>query len=198
MSGVRELARTQSDDLFAALGLGVRVIDGWARVAPGLAGDGRRRIHVTCSDTSGSGCGYRFAAATGARARSYRRPPPDGHRILTWTQLYHLDELRVTSSLWARRDGALNLRALITHGAQVTLVSSRDRLILPGEDAQRRRDLHERRLRRTWDADQERRSGLWSVRSNDDGVVDAWIFWRMVEDPCLMAVGLSRIRRDSD
>lgn len=187
---VRELARTQSDDIRAALqGLGVRVIDGRATVAPGLAGDGRRRIHVECSDTSKESLAADIVLlATGARPRELPAATPDGHRILTWTQLYHLDELPghlivVGSGV----TGAEFAGAYRTLGAQVTLVSSRDR-ILPGEDADAaeiiERVFEERGMRI------ERHSRAMSVRSDDDGVVVTLDDGRMVEGThCLMAVG---------
>ncbi len=60
---------------------------------------------------------------------------PDGERILTWHQIYDLDafpeELIVVGSGVTGAEFAGAYQAL---GSQVTLVSSRDR-VLPGEDA---------------------------------------------------------------
>ena len=73
--------------------------------------------------------------ATGATRACCRPREPDGERILTWTQLYNLRELPerlivvgsgVTGAEFAGAYNAL--------GAEVVLVSSRDR-VLPGEDA---------------------------------------------------------------
>ncbi|WP_396031146.1 NAD(P)H-quinone dehydrogenase [Cellulomonas fimi] len=72
--------------------------------------------------------------ATGATPRVLPDAQPDGERILTWTQLYGLKELPerlvvvgsgVTGAEFANAYNAL--------GAEVVLVSSRDR-VLPGED----------------------------------------------------------------
>jgi pyruvate/2-oxoglutarate dehydrogenase complex dihydrolipoamide dehydrogenase (E3) component len=72
--------------------------------------------------------------ATGARPRVLPEAVPDGERIVTWEQLYHLDELPerlivvgsgVTGAEFASAYNAL--------GCDVVLVSSRDR-VLPGED----------------------------------------------------------------
>ncbi|HET7327775.1 MAG TPA: NAD(P)H-quinone dehydrogenase [Nocardioidaceae bacterium] len=73
--------------------------------------------------------------ATGARPRVLETAAPDGERILTWEQVYDLEELPerlivvgsgVTGAEFASAYDAL--------GADVVLVSSRDR-VLPGEDA---------------------------------------------------------------
>ena len=68
------------------------------------------------------------------RARC-RPPQPDGERILTWEQVYDLDErpehLVVVGSGVTGAEFAGAYNAL---GIEVTLVSSRDR-VLPGEDA---------------------------------------------------------------
>src|SRR5699024_8001486 len=73
--------------------------------------------------------------ATGARPRVLPTAEPDGERILTWTQLYELTEvprrLIVVGSGVTGAEFAGAYRAL---GAEVVLVSSRDR-VLPGEDA---------------------------------------------------------------
>ena len=73
--------------------------------------------------------------ATGARPRELTRALPDGERILTWEQLYNLDELPtrliVVGSGVTGAEFASAYRAL---GSEVVLVSSRDR-VLPGEDA---------------------------------------------------------------
>ena len=73
--------------------------------------------------------------ATGARPRVLPGAEPDGERILTWEQVYDLAELPeqliVVGSGVTGAEFASAYQAL---GSQVTLVSSRDR-VLPGEDA---------------------------------------------------------------
>ena len=72
--------------------------------------------------------------ATGARPRVLPGAEPDGRRILTWKQLYELPELPehliVVGSGVTGAEFAGAYQAL---GTQVTLVSSRDRM-LPSED----------------------------------------------------------------
>ena len=72
--------------------------------------------------------------ATGARSRVLADAAPDGERILSWEQIYQLDELPehliVVGSGVTGTEFASAFHAL---GSTVTLVSSRDR-VLPGED----------------------------------------------------------------
>ena len=73
--------------------------------------------------------------ATGARPRVVPGAEPDGERILDWRQLYDLpalpEHLVVVGS---GVTGAEFANAYLTIGVEVTLVSSRER-VLPGEDA---------------------------------------------------------------
>jgi len=73
--------------------------------------------------------------ATGASPRTLASALPDGERILTWEQVYDLDEipekLVVVGSGVTGAEFASAYNAL---GVEVVLVSSRDR-VLPGEDA---------------------------------------------------------------
>src|SRR5690606_8201201 len=73
--------------------------------------------------------------ATGASPRVLPTAQPDGERILTWEQVYALDEL--PSHLIVVGSGVTGAEfasAYLAIGVPVTLVSSRDR-VLPGEDA---------------------------------------------------------------
>jgi len=73
--------------------------------------------------------------ATGATPRTLPTAQPDGERILTWTQLYDLTELpERLVVVGSGVTGAEFAGAYTALGADVTLVSSRDR-VLPGEDA---------------------------------------------------------------
>lgn len=72
--------------------------------------------------------------ATGARPRVLQGAEPDGERILSWRDMYNLDTvpehlLVVGSGV----TGAEFAAAYLALGGQVTLISSRDR-VLPGED----------------------------------------------------------------
>ena len=73
--------------------------------------------------------------ATGAAPRTLPSAQPDGERILTWEQVYDLTELPAhLIVVGSGVTGAEFASAYIALGAEVTLVSSRDR-VLPGEDA---------------------------------------------------------------
>lgn len=130
-SRVRRLAAAQSADIRSGLEeAGVRVLDGRGRLA------GPQRIEVidaagTVTDTVSADVGL---IAVGGRPRELPGSPPDGKRILTWTQLYELSELPehlvVVGSGVTGAEFASAYRAL---GSEVTLVSSRDQ-VLPGTD----------------------------------------------------------------
>lgn len=103
---------------------------------------GRGRLHGTgevVADLPDGGT-ERFEAdavllATGASPRVLPTAQPDGERILTWEQVYALDEL--PSHLIVVGSGVTGAEfasAYLAIGVPVTLVSSRDR-VLPGEDA---------------------------------------------------------------
>ena len=123
---VRSLARAQSADVASRLSAeGVKVIAGTGRLA------GPRAVAV--SDTTIEADAVLIA--TGAEPRILPGAQPDGERILTWRQLYELDtlpaELIVVGSGVTGAEFASAYQAL---GSQVTLVSSRER-VLPHEDA---------------------------------------------------------------
>jgi NAD(P)H dehydrogenase (quinone) len=72
--------------------------------------------------------------ATGASPRVLASAQPDGERILTWDQVYDLDEVpRRLIVVGSGVTGAEFASAYHALGAEVVLVSSRDR-VLPGED----------------------------------------------------------------
>ncbi len=72
--------------------------------------------------------------ATGARPRVLPDAMPDGERIVTWEQLYDLPEVpRHLIVVGSGVTGAEFASAYNAVGCEVTLVSSRDR-VLPGED----------------------------------------------------------------
>jgi len=123
---VRSLARAQSADVASRLSAeGVKVIAGTGRLA------GPRT--VVADDTTVEA--DVVLISTGAEPRILPRAQPDGERILTWRQIYDLHELPaeliVVGSGVTGAEFASAYQAL---GSQVTLVSSRDR-VLPHEDA---------------------------------------------------------------
>lgn len=129
-----DLAHAQSRDIADRLrSEGVQIIRGVGRLEAAdlvIATEGIATDHPTA---------HRLPAdvvliATGARPRVLPDAVPDGERIVTWEQLYDLDELPerlivvgsgVTGAEFASAYNAL--------GCDVVLVSSRNR-VLPGED----------------------------------------------------------------
>lgn len=104
-----------------------------------LAGTGRLLAADTVVVTFPDGTEQTLVAdvvllATGARPRVLSEALPDGERIVTWEQVYDLpavpEQLIVVGSGVTGAEFASAYQSL---GSQVTLVSSRDR-VLPGED----------------------------------------------------------------
>lgn len=128
---LKGLASAQSADVEAHLRRdGVQILRGAGRL------DGPDRVVVDCADGSVETVeADAVLVATGAHPRQLEEARPDGERILSWTQLYELSELPehliVVGSGVTGAEFAGAYQAL---GSQVTLVSSRDR-VLPGEDA---------------------------------------------------------------
>jgi NAD(P)H dehydrogenase (quinone) len=129
------LSRQQSDDMKSQLiKAGVRIVTGDGRLdGPNKlvvsTGKGKHRTDFDEIEAD------TLVVSVGASPRVLPSAVPDGERILTWTQLYRLDEVPehiiVVGSGVTGAEFASAYRAL---GAQVTLVSSRDQ-VLPGEDA---------------------------------------------------------------
>src|SRR3954447_4709434 len=176
---LRALAQAQSDDVRHRLEAeGVRLVAGEGRL------DGPRRVAAD---------GHAFDAdfvlvATGSHPRELPDAQPDGERILTWKQLYHLQRLPerlvvvgsgVTGAEFASAYDAL--------GADVVLVSSRDR-VLPGEDADAAEVLEAVFRRRGMQV--LSRSRAQTVKREGDAVVVTLADGRTVEGShCLLAVG---------
>jgi pyruvate/2-oxoglutarate dehydrogenase complex dihydrolipoamide dehydrogenase (E3) component len=123
---VRNLAQAQSADVAQRLAAeGVEVIRGSGRL------EAPRTVTVDATTISADV----VLVATGAMPRVLPGAVPDGERLLTFRQLYDLDELPpeliVVGSGVTGAEFASAYQAL---GSQVTLVSSRDR-VLPQEDA---------------------------------------------------------------
>ncbi|MBE7326024.1 NAD(P)H-quinone dehydrogenase [Nocardioides sp. Y6] len=128
---VKALAAEQSADIAAGLErAGVRIVRGRGRL------DGPQRVVVDLNDGGSETLeADTVLLATGAAPRTLASAQPDGERILTWEQVYDLDE--VPESLVVVGSGVTGAEfasAYLALGIPVTLVSSRDR-VLPGEDA---------------------------------------------------------------
>ena len=126
--------------------------------------------------------------ATGAAPRTLDSAAPDGERILTWEQVYALDEtpshLIVVGSGVTGAEFASAYNAL---GVDVTLVSSRDR-VLPGEDADAAEVLEGVFTRRGMTV--LSKSRMQSVTRSGDSVTVTLTDGRTVEGShCLLALG---------
>jgi dihydrolipoamide dehydrogenase len=126
------LAKSQSEDMLVTLkNEGVRVISGRGKL------DGNH--HVVVQPTLG-GKPERIEAKTiivavGAHPREVPGSKPDGDRIFTWKQLYNLKSLpEHMIVVGSGVTGAEFASAYLQLGSQVTLISSRDK-VLPGNDA---------------------------------------------------------------
>ena len=133
------LVRAQSDDIRARLlREGITLMPGRGRL------DGDANVVVARRDGKEETLGAdAVLIATGARPRVLPDAQPDGERILTWEQVYALDEvperLIVVGSGVTGAEFAGAYHAL---GSRVVLISSRDR-VLPGEDPDAARVLEE-------------------------------------------------------
>jgi NAD(P)H dehydrogenase (quinone) len=177
---ITTLAQAQSADVAERLAAeGVEIINGPGRLTgPRTVAAGGREIHADA-----------VLIATGARPRILPGAVPDGERILHWRQLYDLDELPpeliVVGSGVTGAEFASAYQAL---GSNVTLVSSRDR-VLPHEDADAALLIE----------DVFRRDGMTvlsksraaSVKREGDGVVVTLDDGRTVTGShCLLTVGM--------
>jgi NAD(P)H dehydrogenase (quinone) len=181
---VLTLARNQSDDIAGRLEReGVELVRGAGRL------DGPQTVVAKLDD--GSERSYEadvVLLATGAHPRVLDTARPDGDRILTWEQVYDLDALPerlvVVGSGVTGAEFASAYHAL---GAEVVLVSSRDR-VLPGEDADAAEVLEDVFTRRGMTV--LSRSRAASVERAGEGVVVRLTDGREVSGShCLLAVG---------
>ena len=127
---LKAMALEQSEELTENLiNQGVRIIHGSGRL------DGNHHVIATHSD----GEEERLEAKTiivsvGAHPRTIASAMPDGERILTWLDLYELQEVpEHMIVVGSGVTGAEFASAFLGLGSKVTLVSSRDK-VLPGED----------------------------------------------------------------
>jgi pyruvate/2-oxoglutarate dehydrogenase complex dihydrolipoamide dehydrogenase (E3) component len=133
---VKRLAAAQSSDICAKLTkVGVQFVQGTARLGADTLGH-RHRVVVTPADGDPE---YSIDAtavliATGATPRVLPSARPDGDRILDWRQVYDLTELpERLVVVGSGVTGAEFASAYLAMGVDVTLVSSRDR-VMPTED----------------------------------------------------------------
>ena len=185
---VRALAQAQSDDIAGRLrGEGVTLVNGVAALR-GATVTGHR-IAITANDGGTAEIEADVVLlATGARPRVLPTAAPDGERILSWHQVYDLDELpERLVVVGSGVTGAEFAGAYQSLGSQVTLVSSRDR-VLPGEDADAAGVVESVFTRRGMTIVNRARAA--AVERTSDGVVVKLADGGTVEGShCLMAVG---------
>ena len=181
---VKRLARAQSTDIAARLTReGVRVLRGTGRL------DGPQRVVASLDDGGAETLeADAILVATGAHPRELPDALPDGERILTWTQLYDLDQVPARLVvIGSGVTGAEFASAYTVLGAEVVLVSSRER-VLPGEDADAAQVLEDVFARRGMTV--LAKSRAQSVKRVGDGVVVALADGgTVVGSHALMAVG---------
>ena len=181
---VLQLAADQSADIARRLEKeGVRVVHGRGRL------DGPEVVVATLAD----GSEERLEAdavllATGAAPRVLPTAQPDGERILTWEQVYDITEM--PSKLIVVGSGVTGAEfasAYLALGVDVTLVSSRDR-VLPGEDADAATVLEDVSIRRGMKLLSKAR--MESVSRSGDTVTVTLTDGRTVEGShCILALG---------
>lgn len=180
---VLDLADRQSGDIARRLvEAGVTIVQGRGRL------DGPERVIAETADGEQAYDADVILVATGAHPRVLPDAVPDGERILTWTQVYALDELpEKLIVVGSGVTGAEFASAYDALGAEVVLVSSRDR-VLPGEDADAAQVLEDVFERRGLTVLSKARAA--SVTRDGDQVTVALTDGREVTGShCLLAVG---------
>ena len=133
---VKRLAAAQSSDIHSKLvKAGVEFVTGTARLGEDTLG----HTHAVQITPEGGDAPYVIAASTVLLATGPTPPvlptaAPDGDRILDWRQVYHLPQLpEHLIVVGSGVTGAEFASAYLAMGIDVTLVSSRDR-VMPHED----------------------------------------------------------------
>ena len=176
---VKQLAADQSSDIARRLAKeNVTVVSGRGRL------DGPNR--VIANDTAYDADA--ILIATGAAPRVLPSAQPDGERILTWEQVYDLNEVPTKLIVVGSGvTGAEFASAYLNLGMPVTLVSSRDR-VLPGEDADASMVLEEVSKRRGMTV--LSKSRMESVTRDGDVVTVKLTDGRSVQGShCILALG---------
>jgi dihydrolipoamide dehydrogenase len=187
---VKDLAVWQSEDVRQRLSAeGVRLVEGRGRFAADQPAAGRR-VEVVGPDGAVTGTldADVVLLATGATPRVLSDAVPDGERILTWRQVYDLDELpEHLVVVGSGVTGAEFASAYLEIGVRVTLVSSRHR-VLPGEDTDAAEVIEEVFAEHGGEIVKKARAE--SVRRSEKGVVVTMEDGRTVEGShALMTVG---------
>src|SRR5581483_118314 len=174
---------SQSHDIAARMAVeGVEVIEGSARFT------GPHQLVVDVDGKEQSLDADLVLIATGASPRVLPGAVPDGERILNWQQVYDLPSLpEHLVVVGSGVTGAEFASAYLALGSEVTLISSRER-VLPSEDADSARLLEEVFTRRGMHI--LRRARAAAVKRVGDGVEVELVDGRTVTGShCLIAVG---------
>jgi dihydrolipoamide dehydrogenase len=177
---IKALATAQSHDIAGRLAAeGVKLIKGM----------GSLKSASTVRTPGGEIEADAILIATGAHPRILPGAEPDGERILTWRQLYDLDELpRDLIVIGSGVTGAEFASAYQALGSHVTLVSSRQR-VLPHEDADAAALIEDVWRRRGMTV--LSRSRAQAVRRDEHGVTVTLTDGREITGShCLMTVGM--------
>jgi len=181
---VKRLAASQSEDIAARLDReDVTVVTARGRL------DGPERVVATGPDGSEQVLeADAVLIATGAAPRTLPSAQPDGERILTWEQVYDIAEVpEKLVVVGSGVTGAEFASAYLSLGIDVTLVSSRDR-VLPGEDADAAGVLEDVLTRRGMNV--LSKSRMESVTRSGDVVTVTLTDGRTVEGShCILALG---------
>jgi dihydrolipoamide dehydrogenase len=186
---VKGLALAQSNDIAGSLrAAGVELVPGTARLAGGATGR-RHRVEIRPADGAPRTVDADVVLlATGATPRVIAGSEPDGKRILSWRQVYDLEALpEHLVVIGSGVTGAEFASAYLAMGVQVTLVSSRDR-VMPHEDSDAAELIETVFARRGMTILKNARAS--SVQNTGDGVVVNLADGRVVEGShALMTVG---------
>jgi dihydrolipoamide dehydrogenase len=180
---VRSLAHSQSQDISKRIEReGVEVIHGTARFT------GPHRLVATIGGDDREIDADLVLIATGASPRVLPGAEPDGERILNWQQIYDLPSLpEHLVVVGSGVTGAEFASAYLALGSQVTLVSSRDR-VMPSEDEDAALLIEEVFERRGMQIVRQARAA--GVRRVDGGIeVDLQDGRTVVGSHCLVTVG---------
>ncbi|GAB3080294.1 NAD(P)H-quinone dehydrogenase [Nocardioides zeae] len=181
---VKQLAADQSADIERRLERdGVRIVRGRGRL------DGPQRVVADLADGGTETLDAdAVLVATGAAPRVLDSAVPDGERILTWEQVYDITDVpEKVVVVGSGVTGAEFASAYLSLGIDVTLVSSRDR-VLPGEDADAAAVLEEVLTRRGMNV--LSRSRMESVTRDGDVVTVRLTDGTEVEcSHCVLALG---------
>jgi dihydrolipoamide dehydrogenase len=188
---VLKLAADQSADIGARLAKeGVTVVRGRGRLdSTGPSGQAVQRVVADLADGGTQTLeADAVLIATGAAPRTLPSALPDGERILTWEQVYDITEIPTSLVVVGSGvTGAEFASAYLALGIDVTLVSSRDR-VLPGEDADAAEVLEEVLKRRGMNVLAKAR--MESVTREGDTVKVTLTDGRTVEaSHCVLALG---------